>query len=470
MTPPVRKALQPGPRRSTAERIRAIPRGLATIPVTLLTVGLLLLAGIVTGTLFAPADPTDSAITSLEFGLPAFREGRIWTLFTGAVTFTEPEFYLFVGVLLAVGLGLYERRVGSLRAAFALVVTHSIGIVLPALLLWPFADSGWHWASTLAGELDAGLSAGGFGVAAAATALVGPPWRGRLRVLVTTFLAVLLLKSGLLWDVEHFTAWIAGLALGPWLARPALQARRRDAAAGTRNSGTSAPAAEHGRTPDPAEARMLTALIAAGFSVSNVVESLYPGLGGIIGPGVGAAEVRGFWLIIFELVISLLICGALPQPRALGWWVAVAGVTAIIVNSLVNTPMLPRIGDAVCSAIVLAVLIWNRRSWPWRTDRSALRPLGMLIAVMIVFIALTSVAIWAVRDQFLPVPDPLQVIREALARLTFTIGPVVPRGDGARGVIVMTGVIWAVTLTCWLVWALYLLPSTRAGRSRQQVA
>ncbi len=93
----------------------AIPRGLTRIPVTLLTVGLLLLAGMLTGTLFAPADPTDRAITSLEFGLPAFREGRIWTLFTGAVTFTEPEFYLFVGVLLAVGLG-SVRTPGRLTA------------------------------------------------------------------------------------------------------------------------------------------------------------------------------------------------------------------------------------------------------------------------------------------------------------------------------------------------------------------
>ena len=182
--------------------------------------------------------------------------------------------------------------------------------MLPALLLWPFADSGWTWASTLAGELDAGLSAGGFGVAAAATALLTPPWRGRLRVLVTTFLAVLVLKSGLLWDLEHFTAWLAGLALGPWLARPTLRA-----------SGPTAESARRDASPGPAEARMLTALIAAGFAISNVVEAFYPGLGGIIGPGVGAAEVRGFWLIILELVISLLICGALPQAAGTGWWV-----------------------------------------------------------------------------------------------------------------------------------------------------
>ena len=430
-------------RRGVAERIRAIPRGLTRIPVTLVTVGLLLLAGILTGTLFAPADPTDSAITSLEFGLPAFREGRVWTLFTGAVTFTEPEFYLFVGVLLAVGLGLYERRVGSLRAAFALVVTHSAGIVIPALLLWPFVDSSWTWASTLGGELDAGLSAGGFGVAAAATALLTPPWRGRLRVLVTTFLTVLVLKSGLLWDLEHFTAWLAGLAIGPWLARPTVLAR------GTAER-------KRGRSPGPAEARMLTALIAAGFAVSNVVGALYPGLGGIIGPGVGAVEVRGFWVIILELVISLLICGALPRPLALAWWVAVIGVAAIIVNSLVNIPVEPRIGDAVCSAIVLAVLVINHRSWPWRTDRSVLHPLRLLIVLTMVFATLTAVAFWTVREQFRPVPDLLEVARAALARLTFTVGPVVPQGSGARAVVISTGVIWALTLIGWLVWALYL--------------
>lgn len=424
-------------------RIKAIPRGLTTIPVTLVTVGLLLLAGVLTGTLFSPADPTDSAITSLEFGLPAFREGRVWTLFTGAVTFTEPEFYLFVGAVLGVGLGLYERRVGSLRALFALVVTHTAGIVIPALLLWPFIDSNWTWASTLGGELDAGMSAGGFGVAAAATALLRPPWRGRIRVLVTTFLTVLVLKSGLLWDLEHFVGWWAGLAIGPWLAEPALRARGR------------APE-QPGRPPGAAEARMLTALIAAGFAVSTVVAVLYPGLGGIIGPNVGAVQVRGFWVIILELVISLLICGALPRPLALGWWVAVVGVAAIIVNSLVNAAVQPKLGDAVCAAIVLTVLIVNRRSWPWRTDRTVLRPLALLSVVIIVVATLTAVAVWTVREQLRPVPDLLLVVRAALARLTFTVGPVIPQGAGARGVVIVAGIIWALTLIGWLVWALYL--------------
>ena len=448
-------------RRSVGDRVRALPRFLISVPVTLLTVGLLLLAGILTGTLFAPADPDDIAITSLEFGLPAFQEGRLWTLFTGAVTFTEPEFYLFVGVLLAVGLGLYERRVGSLRAAVALLVTHCAGIVIPALLLWPFAGSGWVWASTLAGELDAGLSAGGLGVAAAATALISPPWRGRLRVLGTAFLTVMVLKSGLLWDLEHFTAWVTGLLIGPPLARAARRAEAgRTNGRGRQNRGMQAAPARGDTAPEgtasPAEARMLTALISAAFAISNVVEALYPGLGGIVGPGVGAPEVRGFALIGLELVVSLLIAGALPQPRGLPWWAAAVAVSAITVNSLLNTPRLPRTGDVVCALIVLAVLIWNRRAWPWRSDRSSLRPIGLLVSIMTVFLAVTAVSIWAVREQFRPVPDLWQILRQAVARFTITTGPVVPQTGAARTVLAATGTIWAVTLIGWLIWALYL--------------
>jgi lysylphosphatidylglycerol synthetase-like protein (DUF2156 family) len=200
----------------------------------------------------------------------------------------------------------------------------------------------------------------------------------------------------------------------------------------------------------------LTALIGAGLAVSNVIESLYPGLGGIVGPGVGAAAVRGVWLIVLELVIALLIAGALPRARALAWWVAVVGVSAITVNSLVNTPMLPRVGDAVCAVIVLVALIWNRNAWPWRSDRAALRPLALLVAVMVIFAAGTAIAVWAVREQFRTISDQWLILREALSRFTFTIGPLVPSGATARGVIAATGAIWAVTLIGWLVWALYL--------------
>ena len=201
---------------------------------------------------------------------------------------------------------------------------------------------------------------------------------------------------------------------------------------------------------------MLTALIGGAFAISNVVEALYPGLGGVIGPGIGPPEVRGIWLIFVELLISLLIVGALPQPRALPWWVAVIGVAAIAANSLVNTPRLPRIGDTVCALIMLVVLLWNRRAWPWRTDRSSLRPVGLILLITLVCAALTSVAIWAVRAEFRPEPDLLQILRQAVSRFTFTTGPLVPSPESARGVLAFTGAIWALILIGWLIWALYV--------------
>lgn len=63
-----------------------------------------------------------------------------------------------------------------------------------------------------------------------------------------------MIKSGLLWDLEHFTAWITGLAIGPWLARPARQAT-------TANGG--------GRPTDPAQTRILSAVIVAGLAISK---------------------------------------------------------------------------------------------------------------------------------------------------------------------------------------------------------
>lgn len=461
-------------RRTLADRLRAAPRFVASIPVTLLAIGLLLLSGILTGTLFASVDPDDPAVVALEFGLPAFREGRVWTLFTGAVIFTDPGTYLLVGAILAVGLSMYERRVGSLRAAVALLVGHCAGIVIPALFLWLFAGSGWVWAATLSGELDAGLSAGGFGVAGAATALLLPPWRGRVRVLVTACITVLVLKSGLLWDLEHFTAWVTGLLLGPALARATLAARAArsarartespDAAglpAGAETSSVSVPAGVAEPTAlrpvtSPAETRVLTALIGAAFAVANVIEALFPGLGGIIGPGVGAPEVRGLGVIIVQLAICLLIAGALPQPRALPWWVATIGVAAIAMNSLLNTPRLPRIGDTVCALIVLTVLVWNRRAWPLRSDRDSLRGIWPLAAITVIFGAAISVALLTVRDQFRIPVDPWLLLREVGARFTFSTGPLLPATTAARAVLAVGAVIWALALLCWLFWALYL--------------
>jgi phosphatidylglycerol lysyltransferase len=428
------------PRRSVGSRILTFLRELRRIPVTLSVLVVLLIVGTLTGTLFAPADPNDATVTALQFGLPAFQEGRWWTIYTGAVTFNDPAFYLFVGALLGVGLGLYERRVGSLRAATALVVTHTVGVVVPALLLWPLAGSDWAWAAHLADQLDAGLSAGGFGVAGAATALLNRPWRGRIRIFLTAFFIVLLLTSGLLWDLEHFAAWIAGLLIGPKLA-----GRGRHSAA----------------RPDLAETRVLIALLVGSFAVANVVQYAYPGIGGALGPGPDALPpARAIELVALELVIVLLTACALPRALGTVWWVALLGALAITVNTAVNE-VRPRPGDAVFALLTIVALVWWRRAWPWRTDRRALLSLSVLAGIAVVYATVTAIVIGSVADGLQGEEGWLDIARQTMSRFTFTAGPLVPDSDAARAVLGWTGVIWAIIFIGWLVWALYLVPRWR---------
>lgn len=341
-------------------------RGLARIPVTLSVLALLLVMGVVTGTLFAPAAPDDTLINSLEFGLPAFLEGRVWTVFTGAITFAEPEFYLFVGVLLAVGLGIYERRVGSLRAAAALVITHVAGVVIPALLLWPFSNSGWAWAVSLSQESDSGLSAGGIGVAAAGTALLAPPWRGRWRLFGTTVLAILIIKSGLLWDLEHSAAWAVGLAIGPRLARARRPAARKD------DQPDIADARRSAETPEAArrETRIRIAFAVAAYAAAGAVEVVYPGVGGAVGPGPDDVDPNNPWLAALELGLAIILAVVLPLARVAVWWLALA-VTAVVfvVSTIAAARGVTVTPEAVCAAALLVALVWFRDAWLWRDAR-----------------------------------------------------------------------------------------------------
>ena len=362
------------------------------------------------------------------------------------MTFVDPAFYFFVGALLGIGLGIYERRVGSLRAATALVVTHTVGIVLPALLLWPFVGSDWAWAAHLADQLDAGLSAGGFGVAGAATALLKPPWRGRIRLFLTAFFVVLLFASGVLWDLEHFAAYATGLVIGPRLAR-----RPRE---GMPSKGR-------------AEVRTLIALVVGSFAVANMVQYAYPGIGGAFGPGPEAvAPARGIELVVLELTIVLLIGFALPKYLGTVWWVATVAALAITLNTLINADR-PRAGDAAFALITLAVLVWWRNAWPWRRDRRALVSLSVLAVIAVVFAAATALAIWAARDGLVGESSLLDIARQTASRFTFTAGPLEADSATAHAVLGWSGVIWAVILIGWLIWALYIVPMRSPGPAEQ---
>ena len=146
----------------------------------------------------------------VAYGLPALQDGRWWTFLTGM--FFAPQ-------LIAVhadpvpagarGASVYERRVGHVRTLVVAIGGQALGALLTALFLWLFDDSGWTWARELGTRLDLGISAGGFALLGALTAVMQPVWRHRIRVGFGAYLFAMVLNSGLLWDVEHFVAFVA---------------------------------------------------------------------------------------------------------------------------------------------------------------------------------------------------------------------------------------------------------------------
>ncbi len=151
----------------------------------------------------------------------------------------------------------YERRVGHLRTIVVGIGGQFLAGLLTALFLWAFDDSGWPWAVDLGGVRDLGLSAGGFAVLGALSrrdaAGVASPRPRRFGA----YLLAMLLTSGLLWDVEHFVAFVIGIVAGPFLAgrrpaRPTLTFNQRTQ-------------------------RALVALVIAVTAIAGLIESVYPG-------------------------------------------------------------------------------------------------------------------------------------------------------------------------------------------------
>lgn len=407
-------------------------------PLTVTVVLVMLTMGVLTGTLWAVHPSDTGLLAELSYGLPSLEQGKWWTLLTGAMILPRPEFYLLVCTLIAIGLGRYETRVGVARAAVALIGTQLIGTAGAALLLWPWQGSSWPWAATLAGQVDLGLSAGALGVAGAATVLLSDTWRRRARAVGFTYLIVLVAKSGLLWDVEHLLAFTAGVAIGPKLAgRHYLRPRLPHL--------------------DPLRVRVGVSLVIVAVAAANLVESIYPGLGGIFGQGHPThAPMHGILLTIGELVVALLVADSLRRGRAAAWWLAVIGSGAITAGAIGGGAGGPRWADVLSGALVLTILLVYRNAWQWRTpDGFAMASLRRVAVAVVVFATTWTVVLWLLRHQLNPQPGLLDSAREAMSRFTFNKGPLTPTTITAKVVMGTATLGWAITLIRLLVPWLY---------------
>ncbi len=334
------------------------------IPFTLAVVALMLVAGVATGALWSPL-PGTSWWDRVAYGLPALEAGRWWTPITGSFFATAPLQYVPVAGGFLVLVGFAELRLRTRRAVLATVATQLAGVLGTAAVLWLTRGHGWPWADRTSLDLDVGFSAGALGAAAAATATLSTPWRGRLRAALLTYGVVFFVYVGILWDLEHLLAIVLGLALGPWLLGRRIDLKAR-------------PLSRH-------EYRLLV----SGTFVVSALAALASSLttyGGPLTVGLEDTEtsLTSGWVFF---VVWLLVANGLRKGRRRAWRFAV-GLTvasmlilvaigvALAVEGLPGWPVVTY--TALITVAQLAVLVIGRRAFRNPSRRRARRTAGSL--------------------------------------------------------------------------------------------
>lgn len=175
------------------------------IPVTIILFCALVGVGVATAALWRPFEQTD-LFQTIGYGVPAFAEGRWWTILSGMFVSGTP--WMYIPVLLSlIGVGYLEYRKGALPVLAYFFGGQIIAVLVAALILWLGAMiPDWHWAAYEASVLDVGPSGGTLACVAAAIGLLKSPWRSRLWLVLVTALTIPLMFFGTIADLEHFIA------------------------------------------------------------------------------------------------------------------------------------------------------------------------------------------------------------------------------------------------------------------------
>ena len=343
------------------------------LPLTTGLLAVIILLAIATRSLWEPLAGRPLGLSTM-YGLPAFESGSWWTVFTGAFLAQEPLQYAPILVGLALFGGFAEWRLGTARAAVALIACHVVAVVGTALLLWFTRDHGYQWSTDLARRRDAGPSAAFLGAAAAATVTLSPPWRGRLRAGLAAYVLLFLLHVGALADLEHVLAVGVGLPLGPVLMGRAPRLRWR-----------------------PLTRRDFR-LLACCFFVIAALEGLLQPFASVDGPLAStlspegrAADLgnRDFLGAVITGVVWFWLARSLYKGRRRAWRWAVALLALAILIQLVGTvdlvlsaePGLALAAYGVLgNACALAVLLIGRHAFRNPSPRRARRTAGHIIA------------------------------------------------------------------------------------------
>lgn len=150
----------------------------------------------------------------IAYGIPAFENGRWWTVATGPWFGLTPLQHVSLVLLVALGFGVGEWRMGAWRTAIAAVGGQLIGVLGAFAVIVPGDAVGWEWATELSVVLDVGCSTAVVAVLAATTATLVSPWRLRARAILYGYVIVSFLFVGSLADLTHLIAFAVFLLVG----------------------------------------------------------------------------------------------------------------------------------------------------------------------------------------------------------------------------------------------------------------
>lgn len=277
---------------STASGTRTTP-GLLTwrrFAATGSVVALLLLVGLVSGTLWQSAERRPFFDT-FAYGLPSLLEGRWWTPVTGSLLVIHPWLYVPT-VLMFVGMAYVEFRRGPVLALGWFVLGQLFAVFASMMFAMLLAPTGWPWAQMLAGDLDVGPSGGAAACLAVAIGLLREPWRIRAWTALLLWSVGAVLYIGAFADVLHFAAVLLVL-----LTTRSLHLRRISAR----------------------EQRLIAFAVAIAFGVIELIAILVP----TKGPFGTTEPLGGSWLDVgTDIIVIGLIANGLRRGRRWAWIVA----------------------------------------------------------------------------------------------------------------------------------------------------
>jgi len=421
-----------------ARVLRRTGRVLATYWATSLIVAMIIVAGVVTGALWKNVEEGSDLYDQVAYGLPALRDGRPWTFFTGMLFSPQLVIYVPILLLLIIAATTYERRVGHIQTLVVCIGGQFLAGLLTALVLWPFDDSGWAWAVELGRTLDLGISAGGFALVGALTAVMQPVWRRRVRITLAAYLFAMLLNAGLLWDVEHFLAFALGVFVGPFFA---------------------------GRMPAPSPIgfgrrtqRAAMALIVAVSAISGIVEAAFPGNGGPFHISGTAEHSSGITLsTVVASIVVLAFADGLRRGRRIAWVIVTSLLALGFLGLFAADPSSERTADLILTGGQLLLLVVTARAFtsraPERYLRRSARRLLWVIAGLFVY---TAVGFFVLKDDFAPAAEWPDMLSEFVARMFFTTTDrIEPVSDSAKWFVGSIGAVWVAAIVLTVISLIY---------------